>query len=140
MTSDPAANEHDEHDLGPAILERTLGRIVSEPSRVVRDRDGLTWWDERLRQRMWTTGPYGNPGGPAVWQLQARTPVFRDVADDEATYRLLGRLNRDAAMWGYVYDPADGTVTCRTVANAFGRSAVWVEGLDRKSTRLNSSH
>ena len=31
MTSDPAANEH---DLGPAILERTLGRIVSEPSRV----------------------------------------------------------------------------------------------------------
>ena len=121
----PPAERTTRQDLGLEAVERAFEMSIDEPW-TVREERGFTWWGDWIRQRVWA-GPAIRSRGETLWHVRARTPVFRDVPDEPATYELLDSLNALAALSAYVYDPDDGTISARCGAFLYGDVEPWLQ-------------
>ena len=125
-------------DLGMAAIERIHREMQIDEPWTLREERGFTWWGAWIRQRVWS-GPATRSAGETLWHVRARTPVFRDLPDEPATYTHVNEMNSLWPMGALAYDPDDGTISARTGAFLYAGVDPWLESYLMMAVGLQSS-
>ncbi len=112
-------------DLGLETVEQIYRDLQVDDEWSVREQRGFTWWAAWLRQRVWAAEAIRS-GGETLWHVRARTPAYRDVPDEPATYAFVNEMNRAPGTSAHVYDSADGTLSARCGGFVYDAVAPWI--------------
>ena len=130
--------ERDAADLGIVAVDRTHLEMQVDERWTLREGRGFTWWGAWVRQRVWSGAALWSLG-ETVWSVRARTPLFRDVPDEPATYTMLGQLNELQPMSAMVFDPEDGTISARCGVFVYEGASEWLTRWFMNAAALQSS-
>ena len=113
-------------DLGLRTIERAYEAMSIDEQWSVREDREFTWWGHWIRERIWAAEAVRS-AGETLWHVRARTPAYRDVSDEPATYELVNSMNTFAALSAFTYDPDDKTISARCGAFIYEDVAEWLQ-------------
>lgn len=125
-------------DVGLDVVERIRREMLVDEPWTSREARGFTWWGSWVRQRVWSAEPRRQAGDP-VCHVRAHTPLFKDIEDDLATYRLVSDLNGLQPTSAAVYDPDARTISLRCGAFVDGDARGWLPMLLLGATAIQAS-
>ena len=125
-------------DVGPQLLAFTYEQMKIDPEWSVREERNLTWWGQRLAQRIWAETIMIEDGDEIV-RVHAETDVLRNVKQEGHAARTLSILNRNASLSAYVWNPQTKKISLRSSAYLHSQNFPWLSVLFLSSVSLQAA-